>query len=141
MQILTKDSVTVSVDGVVYFRVSDPIASVANVSNADYSTRLLAQTTLRNVLGTKNLAEVLSDREGISHSMQVSSKSCKFLHLVFNNCNLFLFSSYCRRLQMKPQTRGVLRWSEQRLKTSNCPSSCREPWPLKQRQPVRPEQR
>lgn len=65
---------TVSVDGVVYFRVSDPVASVANVSNADYSTRLLAQTTLRNVLGTKNLAEVLSDREGISHSMQVSMR-------------------------------------------------------------------
>ncbi|KAG8007967.1 Erythrocyte band 7 integral membrane protein [Nibea albiflora] len=69
-EILTKDSVTVSVDGVVYFRVSDPIASVANVSNADFSTRLLAQTTLRNVLGTKNLSELLSDREGIAHSMQ-----------------------------------------------------------------------
>ncbi|KAK7120480.1 hypothetical protein R3I94_020473 [Phoxinus phoxinus] len=71
-EILTKDSVTISVDGVVYFRVSDPVASVANVSNADYSTRLLAQTTLRNVLGTKNLAEVLSDRESISHSMQAT---------------------------------------------------------------------
>ncbi|XP_048840495.1 stomatin-like isoform X2 [Brienomyrus brachyistius] len=69
-EILTKDSVTVSVDGVVYFRVSCPISSVANVSNADFSTRLLAQTTLRNVLGTKNLSELLSDREGISHSMQ-----------------------------------------------------------------------
>ncbi|CAL8398985.1 unnamed protein product [Boreogadus saida] len=71
-EILTKDSVTVSVDGVVYFRVSDPISCVANVANADFSTRLLAQTTLRNVLGTKNLAELLSDREGISHSMQSS---------------------------------------------------------------------
>lgn len=71
-EILTKDSVTVSVDGVVYFRVSCPISSVANVSNADFSTRLLAQTTLRNVLGTKNLSELLSDREGISHSMQSS---------------------------------------------------------------------
>ncbi|KAI7793023.1 putative erythrocyte band 7 integral membrane protein-like [Triplophysa rosa] len=71
-EILTKDSVTVSVDGVVYFRVSNPILSVANVSNADYSTRLLAQTTLRNVLGTKNLSEVLSDRESISHSMQAT---------------------------------------------------------------------
>ncbi|XP_034148979.1 erythrocyte band 7 integral membrane protein-like [Esox lucius] len=71
-EILTKDSVTVCVDGVVYFRVSDPISSVANVSDADFSTRLLAQTTLRNVLGTKNLAELLSDREGISHSMQAS---------------------------------------------------------------------
>ncbi|TWW76869.1 Erythrocyte band 7 integral membrane protein [Takifugu flavidus] len=68
--ILTKDSVTVAVDGVVYFRIHCPISSVANVSNAHTSTRLLAQTTLRNVLGTKNLAELLSDREGISHSMQ-----------------------------------------------------------------------
>lgn len=72
-QILTKDSVTVSVDGVVYFRIQCPISSVANVSNAHSSTRLLAQTTLRNVLGTKNLAELLSDREGISLSMQVSN--------------------------------------------------------------------
>ncbi|KAJ0022261.1 hypothetical protein NQD34_009751, partial [Periophthalmus magnuspinnatus] len=70
VQILTKDSVTVSVDGVVYFRIHCPISSVANVSNAHSSTRLLAQTTLRNVLGTKNLAELLSDREGISVSMQ-----------------------------------------------------------------------
>ncbi|XP_074535093.1 stomatin (EPB72)-like 3a [Halichoeres trimaculatus] len=71
-EILTKDSVTVCVDGVVYFRIQCPISSVANVSNAHSSTRLLAQTTLRNVLGTKNLAELLSDREGISHSMQES---------------------------------------------------------------------
>ncbi|KAB5543583.1 hypothetical protein PHYPO_G00080910 [Pangasianodon hypophthalmus] len=70
-EILTKDSVTISVDGVVYFRVNNPIASVANVNNADYATRLLAQTTLRNILGTKNLGEVLSDREAISHSMQM----------------------------------------------------------------------
>ncbi|XP_063056389.1 stomatin-like [Engraulis encrasicolus] len=69
-EVLTKDSVTVAVDGVVYFRVSDPIKSVANVSNADFATRLLAQTTLRNMLGTKNLAEVLSDREAIAHGMQ-----------------------------------------------------------------------
>ncbi|RVE65097.1 hypothetical protein OJAV_G00132400 [Oryzias javanicus] len=69
-EILTKDSVTVSVDGVVYFRINCPISSVANVSNAHSSTRLLAQTTLRNVLGTKNLSELLSDREGISLSMQ-----------------------------------------------------------------------
>lgn len=80
-QILTKDSVTVSVDGVVYFRVSDPIASVANVTNADFSTRLLAQTTLRNVLGTKNLSELLSDREGIANSMQVHypAKATRFV--------------------------------------------------------------
>ncbi|XP_013868207.1 stomatin (EPB72)-like 3a [Austrofundulus limnaeus] len=69
-EILTKDSVTVSVDGVVYFRVHCPISSVTNVYNAHLSTRLLAQTTLRNVLGTKSLSELLSDREGISVSIQ-----------------------------------------------------------------------
>ena len=37
-----------------------------------HSTRLLAATTLRNVLGTKNLAEILSERETISHIMQSS---------------------------------------------------------------------
>lgn len=69
-EILTKDSVTVSVDGVVYYRVQNAILAVANITNADSATRLLAQTTLRNVLGTKNLAQLLSDREEIAHNMQ-----------------------------------------------------------------------
>ena len=68
---LTRDSVTVSVDAVVYYRVSNATVSVANVENAHHSTRLLAQTTLRNILGTKTLHEILSDRESISSSMQV----------------------------------------------------------------------
>ena len=71
MQVLTRDSVTVSVDAVVYYRIYNPTVSVANVANAAHSTQLLAQTTLRNVLGTKNLGEILSDRDQISESMQV----------------------------------------------------------------------
>ena len=55
----------------VYYRVSNATVSVANVENAHHSTRLLAQTTLRNILGTKSLHEILSDRESISNSMQV----------------------------------------------------------------------
>ena len=61
---------TVSVDAVVYYRVSNATVSVANVENAHHSTRLLAQTTLRNILGTKDLHEILGDRETISGSMQ-----------------------------------------------------------------------
>ncbi|XP_064615982.1 mechanosensory protein 2-like isoform X2 [Liolophura sinensis] len=71
-EVLTKDSVTVAVDAVVYYRVSNATISVTNVEDANRSTRLLAQTTLRNVLGTKNLSEILSDREQISNSMQDS---------------------------------------------------------------------
>ena len=40
-------------------------------TNPTLLCRLLAQTTLRNILGTKNLHEILSDRESISGSMQV----------------------------------------------------------------------
>ena len=54
-EILTKDSVTVTVDAVVYYKVHDPLASVVNVANASKATRLLGSTTLRNMLGTKNL--------------------------------------------------------------------------------------
>ncbi|XP_053138020.1 stomatin-like isoform X2 [Hemicordylus capensis] len=69
-EILTKDSVTVYVDGVVYYRIQNAVLAVANITNAHLATRLLAQTTLRNVLGTKNLSQILSDREEIAHSMQ-----------------------------------------------------------------------
>lgn len=68
-EILTKDSVTIAVDAVVYYRIQNAIDSVQNCENASSSTRLLAQTTLRNILGTRSLAGVLSEREAISHEM------------------------------------------------------------------------
>ncbi|PAA58009.1 hypothetical protein BOX15_Mlig004665g1 [Macrostomum lignano] len=71
-EVLTKDSVTVAVDAVVYYRIYNPVIAVTNVEDADRSTRLLAATTLRNVLGTKNLSEILSERESISNMMQES---------------------------------------------------------------------
>ncbi|KAL3871685.1 hypothetical protein ACJMK2_039669 [Sinanodonta woodiana] len=71
-EVLSKDSVTVAVDAVVYYRVNNATTSIINVEDANRSTRLLAATTLRNVLGTKNLSEILSERENISHLMQIS---------------------------------------------------------------------
>ena len=71
-EILTKDSVTIAVDAVVYYKIYNAAMSVTNVQNASNSTRLLAQTTLRNVLGTRNLSEILSERETISHQIQAN---------------------------------------------------------------------
>ena len=48
-EILTKDSVTVAVDAVVYFRIFNSVISITNVEDAAKSTKLLAATTLRNV--------------------------------------------------------------------------------------------
>lgn len=69
-EVLTKDSVTVAVDAVVYYRIFNPIMSVVNVEDANRSTRLLAQTTLRNVLGTVDLYQLLAEREQIASNMQ-----------------------------------------------------------------------
>ncbi|CAD6185400.1 unnamed protein product [Caenorhabditis auriculariae] len=71
-EILSKDSVTVAVDAVVYFRISNATVSVINVEDASRSTKLLAQTTLRNFLGMRTLAEMLSSRDAISMQMQAA---------------------------------------------------------------------
>ncbi|CAM5076346.1 unnamed protein product [Natator depressus] len=69
-EILTKDSITTQVDGVVYYKIYSAVCSVANVTDAHLATNLLAQTTLRNVLGTRSLSQILSGREEIAHNIQ-----------------------------------------------------------------------
>merc|ERR1712025_24525 len=69
MGILTKDSVTVFVNAIMYYKVRDPESAVTNVDDYSGSARLLAATTLRNVLGTKNLGDILSERESIASEM------------------------------------------------------------------------
>ncbi|CAF3785368.1 unnamed protein product [Rotaria magnacalcarata] len=69
-EILTKDSVTVAVDAVVYFRIFNAVISITNVEDAAKSTKLLAATTLRNVLGTKTLHEILAERDKIDTVIQ-----------------------------------------------------------------------
>ena len=68
-QILTKDSVTVFVNAIMYYKVKNAIHAVANVDDYGGSARLLAATTLRNVLGTMTLGEILSTREKIATEM------------------------------------------------------------------------
>jgi len=70
-EVLTKDSVTISVDAVVYYRIFNPEQSVLGVENAAYSTKLLAQTCLRNQLGSFTLTGILSEREQISNEMKL----------------------------------------------------------------------
>ncbi|KAM7066221.1 stomatin-like protein 3 isoform 3-T3 [Acridotheres tristis] len=70
-EILTRDAVTAQVDGVVRYRIHSAVSAVANVTDVHSATLLLAQTTLRNVLGTQSLAQLLAGREAIAHSIQV----------------------------------------------------------------------
>uniref|UniRef100_A0A1B6K8N3 Band 7 domain-containing protein n=1 Tax=Graphocephala atropunctata TaxID=36148 RepID=A0A1B6K8N3_9HEMI len=69
-EILTKDCVTVAVDAVVFYSVANPLSAILNIVSYSYSTRTLAATTLRNVMGTCNLAEILAQRESLAAIMQ-----------------------------------------------------------------------
>lgn len=60
------------VDAVVFYRIFNPIITVVKVDNANQATQMLAQTTLRNMLGTKSLTEILIDREEMADHMGVS---------------------------------------------------------------------
>lgn len=67
---ITMDTVTVKVDAVVYFRVMKPEDAVLNVEQYIRATSLLAQTTLRNVVGQSELEDLLAHRDKINEKIQ-----------------------------------------------------------------------
>lgn len=67
---ITKDNVTVNVDAITFFRVVDAEKAVIQVERYIAATSMLAQTTLRSVLGQFELDEILSDREKINKQIQ-----------------------------------------------------------------------
>ena len=69
-EVITKDNVAIKVNAVVYFRVLEPAKSVVEVENYVIATSQLAQTTLRSVVGSVELDEVLSSREKINQELQ-----------------------------------------------------------------------
>ena len=123
-QILTKDSVTVFVNAIMYYKVKDATSAVANVDDYSGSAQLLAATTLRNVLGTRqgsswcgrgftqvlrNLGDILSDREAIAREMQVPQKSSTF-RCNFQSDWFEQTVSYCRKVLTRPPILGAC-WS------------------------------
>jgi len=69
-EVMTRDNVPATVDAVVYFRVVDPVAVVVKVENFWKATSLIAQTTLRSVLGQAPLDDLLSQREAVNQRLQ-----------------------------------------------------------------------
>src|SRR5829696_5371433 len=68
--VITRDNVPARVNAVVYFRVVDPNKSVIEVENHVLATSQISQTTLRSVLGQKDLDELLTNREEINEELQ-----------------------------------------------------------------------
>ncbi len=68
--VITRDNVSVNVDAVIYYRVVDPAKAVIQVENYKMATSLLAQTTLRDVLGQIELDDLLSKRDELNKKLQ-----------------------------------------------------------------------
>lgn len=69
-EVITKDNVTVHVDAITFFRVIDAEAAVIQVEKYIHATSMLAQTTLRSIVGQVELDELLAEREKVNQNIQ-----------------------------------------------------------------------
>lgn len=67
---ITKDNVSVKVNAVIYYKVTDAMKAIVEIENAHYAVLQLAQTTMRNIVGEFSLDEVLSQRHLISEKIE-----------------------------------------------------------------------
>jgi regulator of protease activity HflC (stomatin/prohibitin superfamily) len=70
--VITKDNVTTTVDAVAYFQVIDPAASVVRIRDWYTASQLVAQTSLRSIVGRHDLDQLLSERERIDAELQIA---------------------------------------------------------------------
>ena len=68
--VITKDNISVKVNAVVYFRVIEPIKAITEVEDFLYATSMIAQTTLRSILGQSQLDDLLTNREQVNTELQ-----------------------------------------------------------------------
>ena len=69
-QVITKDNIPISVNGVVYFRVAKPQEAITQVQNYTYAMSQYAQATLRDVIGGVTLDQLLAEREQIGKAIE-----------------------------------------------------------------------
>jgi regulator of protease activity HflC (stomatin/prohibitin superfamily) len=68
--VITKDNVSVKVNAVVYFRIVDPKKATLDVQNFLFATSQIAQTSLRSILGQKEVDTLLSNRDEVNAELQ-----------------------------------------------------------------------
>lgn len=68
-EVITKDNIPITVDAVLYFKVSDPQKAIIEVENYLMATSQISQTSLRGVVGASELDELLSEREKVNQKL------------------------------------------------------------------------
>ncbi len=101
---ITSDSVTVKVNAVLYYKVTEPMKAVVAVTNFKTAISQAALTTLRNIIGQNELDDLLKERDRINGTL---------------------------RNIIDELSDPWSRWSRSRL--SRSPRACRGPWPARRR--------
>ena len=78
---ITRDSVTIKVNAVLWYRITDAAKSVIDVADAPAAVYQLALTGLRNIIGQHDLDEVLQQRDRINRLLQESVAAVSYTHL------------------------------------------------------------
>jgi regulator of protease activity HflC (stomatin/prohibitin superfamily) len=68
--VITKDNVTIQVDAVVYFQVTDPVQAVLGVDNFRFASQRIAMTSLRSIIGRHELDNLLAHREDVNNELR-----------------------------------------------------------------------
>ncbi|MEV4143449.1 SPFH domain-containing protein [Amycolatopsis sp. NPDC049691] len=68
---ITRDNVSVKVDAVVYFKVSDPVRATVDVQDYQQAVGQVAQTSLRSIIGKSDLDDLLSNRERLNQGLEL----------------------------------------------------------------------
>lgn len=76
---ITKDNVSIRINAVIYYKIFDASKAVLEVENFYYAVSQLAQTTMRNIVGSVSLDELLSERE------KISAEICRVIDIATDN--------------------------------------------------------
>ncbi len=69
--VITKDNVTITIDTVVFYQITDPAKAVYEIQNLKKGIEYLAITTIRDIIGKMNLDETFSSRDGINNQLRI----------------------------------------------------------------------
>ena len=69
--VITKDNVTITIDTVVFYQITDPAKAVYEIQSLKKGIEYLAITTIRDIIGKMNLDETFSSRDGINNKLRI----------------------------------------------------------------------
>jgi len=70
-KVITRDNVSASINAVIYYKVSDAVKAILEVEDFRYAVSQLAQTTMRNIVGSAELDDVLAQRDKLSEQIKI----------------------------------------------------------------------